>query len=361
MYQALNDNPHNTGFLRENAYLGIIFITDIDDCSAADPGLFDPGQSSIDSPLGFFSGFRCFEFGVTCDINERTHIGLRQDCQPRDDPGALLHPISRYVQLLGELKDRKVLTIAALAGPVDNQTVTVFLNDYIMPEVQRSCYGNSMWEGAKPGIRLKAFVEAFNEEEDMVRAYQSICAWCDEGLAFSEIGRKMLDDITRATCLPAPLKGCADVGVEFGAPQAGNTCDVNSRCLPQCHVTDVFERGTANEQQFEVPGCLEVMPDGALSEGNTDRTLAYASGQPNERDASLPVPACWYINFQERCLQSNYAQMIISRQSDPPPRSFAEVSCVQIPDFEETSAWSTERIPTADVRKVNDQAQAPVA
>jgi hypothetical protein len=124
--------------------------------------------------------------------------------------------------------------------------------------------------------------------------------------------------------------------VELGAPQADITCDVNSRCLPQCQVTDVFERGTANELESAVPQCLEVMPDGTLSPGNTNRSVAYGDGRPQERDANLPVSACWYINYQQDCPQSNYSQMIISRRSDPPPRSFAEVSCVQIPGAETT-------------------------
>jgi hypothetical protein len=333
MYQALNDNPQNTGFLREDAYLGIIFVTDGDDCSAADPEIFDPGQDSIDSPLGYFTTFRCFEFGVTCDINERTHVGLRQHCQPRDDPGALLHPISRYVQLLGDLKDPQLIAVAALAGPVDDHSVTVVRDPDNRPWVQYSCIGGGdlVW----PSIRLNAFVEAFHEEADMVWAYQSLCHTDCFG-SMLEIGWNMQDSLNVFQCLPEPLKGCADVGALFDSPQAEVTCAVNGRCLPQCRVTDVFERGTENELQSAVPPCVDVMADGTLSPGNIDRSLAYGDGRPQERDANLPVQACWYINYKEDCPQSNYAQMIISRQSDPPPRSFAEVSCAKIPQTEET-------------------------
>ncbi len=331
MYQALNDNPQNNGLSRAGAYLGIVFITDGADCSSVATVIFDPSQDSIDSPLGYATLFRCFEYGVTCDINERTHVGLRQDCLPRDDPEALLHPISRYVQLLGTLKDPQLIAVAALAGPVDNHSVTVERDPEDRPQVQYSCIGSSssVW----PSVRLNAFVEASNEEPDMVWAYQSICGFCDE--ATQEIGQRMKEHLNVFQCLPAPLKGCADVGVEFGSPQADQACDLNSRCIPQCQVTDVFERNTINEQQFSVPPCVEVMPDGTLNSGNTDRTLAYASSIPEERDIDLPVPACWYINYKEECEQANHAQMIISRQSDPPPRSFAEVSCVQIPRSEE--------------------------
>ncbi|HET6611302.1 MAG TPA: vWA domain-containing protein, partial [Kofleriaceae bacterium] len=59
----------NPGFLRDDAYLGIVFITDEDDCSASDPHIFngDPDLSNKDSDVGFYASYRCFEFGVQCD------------------------------------------------------------------------------------------------------------------------------------------------------------------------------------------------------------------------------------------------------------------------------------------------------
>ncbi|MFH2007117.1 MAG: hypothetical protein ABI333_11070, partial [bacterium] len=173
MVQALDDNPNNSGFLREHAYLGIVFMTDEDDCSVSDPSIFDPAEDSIDSPLGPLSSFRCFEFGVSCDINDRTHVGLRQGCMSREDPDALLHPISRYVQFLEGLKDPGMLAVAAIAGPVEDQSVTVGSDAEGRPEVQDSC--DDMAGRAKPGIRLRAFVEAFTLVDDMAWAYKSIC------------------------------------------------------------------------------------------------------------------------------------------------------------------------------------------
>ena len=73
-----------------------------------------------------------------------------------------------------------------------------------------------------------------------------------------------------------------------------------------------------------VPPCLEVCNDG-LCTGNIDRSQSYANGHPNERDANLPVDACWHINYQEMCPGSNFSEIIISRKSDPPPRSFSGV------------------------------------
>ncbi|MFH2008695.1 MAG: hypothetical protein ABI333_19060 [bacterium] len=40
MHRALDDHPDNVGFVRDNAYLTVVSVTDEDDCSAANPGVF---------------------------------------------------------------------------------------------------------------------------------------------------------------------------------------------------------------------------------------------------------------------------------------------------------------------------------
>ncbi len=330
MYQALNDNPANTGFVREDAYLGVVIISDEDDCSASDPGLFDPSATALDSPLGPLTSFRCFEFGVTCDENDRTVQGERQGCEPRDDVGAMLHPVSRYVSLLQALKDPQQLVVAAIAGPTGDWTnsVTVGRDDEGWPALEYSC--ETERGGAVPGIRLHAVVEAFNEEEDLFWAYSSVCSptYTD---ALEGVGSRLRDAL-QEQCLPAPLRGCSDIGAEFGAP--ADECADNDVCRPECRVTDVFGRGTGLEQSYYVPPCLEVCADGPCA-GNTDRSLAYAQGHPDERDADLPVAACWQIRYSELCPRSNYAELFVSRRADPPPRTFSHVGCIQIEQHEQ--------------------------
>jgi hypothetical protein len=164
----------NSGFLRPDSILAVLFLTDEDDCSASDPYLFDPSQNDMSSPLGPFTSFRCFEFGITCDINSRTHQGVRHNCMPRTDPGALLYYIDRYATFLTGLRDPGHLVLAAIAGPVNNQEVTVGEDEYSQPEVQYSCTQGS--DGGVPGIRLLALLEQFNDPVDMSWAYSSICA-----------------------------------------------------------------------------------------------------------------------------------------------------------------------------------------
>ncbi len=325
-------NTANAGFLRDNAFLAVLLITDEDDCSASDPQLFDNTQTDIDSTLGPLTSYRCFEHGVTCDINDRTHEGIRQNCVPREDPSALLHPLSSYIQFLRELKDPQEMVVAAIAGPVppspvgEGHNMLVELDEQSRPELQYSC--TTAMDGAVPGIRIYNLVAAFNEEEELANwAYSSICS-ADYTPALAGMGNR-IKDILDFQCLRMPLKGCADVGVEFGTPRAAQTCAINERCLPTCSVGEIRYRGTVDEYDVWLPPCLEVCAEG-YCEGNTDRSLAYADGHPPDRDPDLPVEVCWHVAYNPNCPGSNYSELRAARRADPPSRTFLLHACMQI-------------------------------
>jgi len=181
MYKALDPaTTANAGFVRADSVLAVILVTDEDDCSGSNPQLYDNTQTAIDSTLGPLTSYRCFEFGVTCDINSRTQTGTRHDCVPRDDPAALLYPISRYIGQLAGLRDLGRIVVAAIAGPVTPSSsgvghdMIIGLDDMSQPELQFSCM--VVDGGAVPGIRVHSFVEAFNTPTNLgTWAYTSIC------------------------------------------------------------------------------------------------------------------------------------------------------------------------------------------
>ncbi len=325
-------NTANTGFLRPDAVLAVLLVTDEDDCSASDPQLYDNTQTDIDSPLGPLTAFRCFEHGVSCDINDRNHQGERQHCVPRQDATALLVPLSSYVEFLQDLRDPQELVVAAIAGPVTaspdgvGHNVDVVLDAMGNPELQ---YGCTVADGgAVPGIRIHHLIAAFNEGEDLATwAYSSICS-ADYTPALAGFGNKIKDRLD-SQCPPGPFKGCSDVGVEFGSPQALVTCPVNERCLPECVVGEIRYRGTEEQVGVWMPSCLEVCT-GGFCQGNTNRSLAYAGGHPPDRDPDLPVEVCWHVVFNPDCPDSNYAELRAARRTDPPPRTFLVYSCEQV-------------------------------
>jgi len=78
----------NSGFLREDSLLVVVVITDEDDCSAADPELFWPTSPSFPGDLNL----RCHEYPES------------------------IHPVSRYVSGLLQLRSAEDLVFAVVAG-----------------------------------------------------------------------------------------------------------------------------------------------------------------------------------------------------------------------------------------------------
>ncbi len=320
MKQAL-ESPANAGFRRENAYLGIFFITAGDDCSAGSPLLFAPE----DPALGALTSFRCFEHGVSCTPNGRDP-GTRQDCQPRDEPDSLLKPLNHYVELLQSLVDPRYLVVSGALGPYDPaDSITVELDTFGQPRLAASCTRDAT-AVATPSVRLRYMLSAFNEEEDLnTWASTPICA---PNLTAPFVGISPGPVSWQPPCFELRLRGCSDPTAAAGTPRDDQIC--NDDCLPNCVVTDIQQRGTPDEAIEALVPCLEVCDDGPCPD-NVYAPDAYAKGRPEKRDYLLPVDACWYVSH-DHCTDTGL--VIVARRDDPPPRTFVDVCCELIPDVE---------------------------
>lgn len=158
-------NPQNAGFLRDDALLAIVFITDEDDCSAYDTAMFD-NTNDPTSTLGARSSFRCFEFGVTCDVGNPRTLGPREVCTPREDSPYMVN-VDDYIGFIKSLKAyESQILIAGILGNPTPIAVTTDRNGF--PCLQYSC-GEATTCGAAqpdetaavPPVRLKAFMDAF--------------------------------------------------------------------------------------------------------------------------------------------------------------------------------------------------------
>lgn len=136
--RALTAQPENDGFLRRDAPLAIVFVSDEDDCSAQDPTIFDPddpGQGELPT--------RCVR------LTEK------------------LHPVSRYVTGFRALKDNpQRLAVVAITGPPG----AVQLDPSLPTGVKPICTSQSFGE-ATPGNRFADLVKAFGERG----AQSSLC------------------------------------------------------------------------------------------------------------------------------------------------------------------------------------------
>ena len=188
MRRALSNDGENAGFLRDDAFLAVIFVQDEDDCSARDRGLFDPSQDDVDAPLGELSSFRCFEFGTTCEgpADERA-TGPREGCAA-DEGSPYLEPVASYVEFLRGLKadPSRVIVAAITAGaapvsvgldPSDGPTggqVWLEPQCVVCPGGGADCAPDDLGSAlvaAAPAIRMAAFLDGFPQRA----TWQNIC------------------------------------------------------------------------------------------------------------------------------------------------------------------------------------------
>ncbi len=123
-YRALHDTTilENEGFLRPDAMLAIVWLTDRDDCSVpADTDLFDGTITSY----GALRPYRCTNYGVACNGTLAPYAssgGPLTGCTAAPNPPGKLNDVSLYVTYFTE---------AAIAGGLkdDPRDVVLFAFD----------------------------------------------------------------------------------------------------------------------------------------------------------------------------------------------------------------------------------------
>src|SRR4051812_14471737 len=98
--RALDDNPSNAGFLRDDAGLGVFVLTDEDDCSFKTSTLLGTDIAT----LGPLQSFRCTRFGVQCDDggatpDEMNVPGAKTGCHSNESSPYIV-PVATYTAFL---------------------------------------------------------------------------------------------------------------------------------------------------------------------------------------------------------------------------------------------------------------------
>ena len=266
----------SAGFLRREAYLGIVLLTNEDDCSAPpDTTLYslNGGAQDLTNPLGPIANYRCNRFGHLCrdgagplqepplnppaDAKAGTMPGAMPtlaltDCEPNE--AGMLTPVGRFVSDIKALKpdpDNQIL-VAAVAGPVTPYAVD-WVQDpgqppgQLWPQIEHSCGPTSDGSFADPSVRISQFVRAFGQNGVM----SSICD-PSYASAMQNIAEHLIQFI-QPTCVDAHLQ-------------------TNSRGNPDCAVDNHL---TVNgmTRDIAVPACAEngnVAPCWSLTAGGTN-------------------------------------------------------------------------------------------
>jgi len=176
----------NQGFLRPDAYLVVILITNEDDCSVP-PGvlLFDTtANTNIMSQLGPPANFRCNEFGHLCTMgggapmhpsryapnNDQAATVPYDSCTSNDTEGYLLGAKDTAAKLKALKTDSSMVLVAAITGAPTPYTVhwkapstmdtSCGATSCPWPEITHSCVAQDT-SFADPAVRIKEFVDQF--------------------------------------------------------------------------------------------------------------------------------------------------------------------------------------------------------
>ena len=222
------------GFLRADALLLVVFVTDEDDCSADSEALFGEPYADSCSSLGPDTSYRCFEHGVVCydGLGSRS-FGDRRHCRPAES-SLYTTSVTGFAKFLKGLKANPAQVIVAGIYGKPNHIATVRderVTGYETPRLADVCgTGTKEGEGATPAVRMNALLAEFGG-----RASQS--SICDSQLSWAmrDVGLITRGAAKRSTCLRGQV-----YDVDAGVPGL----------QPSCHVEAVL--GT---QHVDIPPC----------------------------------------------------------------------------------------------------------
>jgi hypothetical protein len=172
--QASLTNPDNVGFIRPEASLAVIILSDEDDCSVKEPALFGPESAE----LGPLQSFRCFRFGTECAPDDVNTPGVKSNCRPRAS-SQLIDDVAPYRDLLLAAKDgdpRRVM-IGAISGPTTRVEVELRSppgGGAAQNSISHACQFDTStgMAVADPAVRIASFVNEFSGR----KALASVCS-----------------------------------------------------------------------------------------------------------------------------------------------------------------------------------------
>ncbi len=239
--------PSSEEFLRDDALLLIVFVTDEDDCSVSDPTLYSDVYGDACSVLGPLTSYRCFEHGVRChDGKGSREFGERDNCRP-DEDSPYIESVSQFARHLKSLKNHPgQVVLAGIYGKPHQVTAIVderLASYYQAPRLGDVCsVGRNSGSataregsGATPAVRMNALMSQF-----AARASQSSICESELSWAMRDVGLITRNVASRSHCLRGSL---VDVDIAAQGVQ------------PACRVEAVSDAGSKLELREVIPPC----------------------------------------------------------------------------------------------------------
>lgn len=318
------DDKRNPGFLRANSVLGVIFITDEDDCSVqlaqrTNTNPADASCSATEDPdyNCFNLDYRCLAKSIQCDQPLST-TGAKTGCRER--PSNWLEPINNYVHFISTLKPADRLVLAGIWSPsmLDHQAGSSPDGQLIVASESASTATNLLIRGQKneaacfnpdpsltsspngffgqAQLRLSTFIRRFAPE---VYVEKSICDAASYPATLDRIADLL---IKKPICLsgrptqldgaPACLVGYVDANQPNGLPDT---------YLPQCSASCCHAWATAAQPSTDDPtiqsACAAEQQDCFCAEPHPTSCTDTAVAGVWRKDNAAP-PSGKVINFR---------------------------------------------------------------
>jgi hypothetical protein len=251
----------NANFLRPDAYLGIIILTNEDDCSAPPTTLLyslaagGSNQQNIRNALGPIANYRCNQYGHLCNDPSGTLVmpplfsppGATTldltNCVSNDTSTGLLTPVSQFVSHIKALKpdpDNQIL-VAAITAPATPYTVTWVPEQggqntqvgELWPQIEHSC-GATGGDDVNPEATMNPIDGSFG----------------DPGVRITQFARSFQDSVVASICDASYAASMSAIATKLGQlmtpPCVTSVIQTDSKGNPNC---SVIENSTA------IPNC----------------------------------------------------------------------------------------------------------
>jgi len=278
MKRALDGSrPENAGFLRDNAYLVVVFLVDEDDASIADPAFFTGNAPTSDFPAQPLFAYQCDQ-----PISP-TAPGNYTNCRPRTD--SFLTDPARYYEFLSTLKPPGKTVVATIGGEpkpdigVGPLTIAPFPTQALalLPSCSATINGNPAV--GRPAIRLADFTSRFAERG----LFRTVCQ-PDYSQTLADIGRLVTTAIS--PCLEGKLDTADFEPDEPGTQLQCNVSDVVfepeeiETLIPSCEMQDATTPAAGGERPcwWTTPNPVGCSSTATQLELHIERTAAPAPG-----------------------------------------------------------------------------------